>query len=226
MNAEKKPRSRGKGFMVMSGWLLAAAAGGAAIVYGPDLVSLVRLGNEIDTLAQKDAQLAGAWPRATDACIYCHGFEGNARAQNYPRLAGQPEAYLKKQLVLFASGERHDPSMTPLALGMKEEEMGRFAAHFAKMQPLPNDSFKADPERVKRGAALAAASSCTACHGAQLEGKGEFPRLAGQGADYLRDQLLNFKSGARRDPSGAMQGIAGALARQDVEDLVHYMASR
>lgn len=226
MSAEKKPRSRGKGFLVMSGWVLLAAVGGAGIVYGPELVSLVRLGNEIDTIAAKDAQLGGAWPRATDACIYCHGFEGNARAQNYPRLAGQSEAYLKKQLAAFASGERQDPSMTPLALSMREEDMSKFAAHFAKMAPLPNDTFKADPDRVKRGAELAAARGCVACHGAQLEGKGEFPRLAGQGADYLRDQLLHFKSGSRRDPSGAMQGIAAALAPQDIDDLVHYMASK
>lgn len=226
MSAEKKPRSRGKGMLVMSGWLLLAAAGVAGVAYGPELVGLYQLGRQIETIAQEDKLLGGTWPRHSDACIYCHGFEGNSRSQVYPRLAGQPEAYLRKQLKNFAGGERSDATMTPMALSMSEREMESLVSHFSKMKPAPNATFQGDRERVARGEALAKAGNCVACHGAQLEGKGEFPRIAGQGYDYLSDQLTHFKSGARRDSTGAMQAVTSQLSQQDIEDLAQYAASR
>lgn len=226
MTNATKQRSRGKRILILSAWLLLVPAAAAAIVYGPDLVNLVQLGREVEQISSEQARIAGPWPRATDACTGCHGDQGNARAQTYPRLAGQPETYLKNQLKAFASGERHDPTMTPLALSMAERELESFAAHFAKMTPLPNTTFNADPARVARGEAVAAASTCTSCHGQKLEGKDAYPRLAGQGYDYLRDQLMRFKDGTRRDASGVMQAITGQLSQQDIDDLAQYMASR
>ena len=221
-----KARSRSKRIFIVSGWLLSAALVVAGIVYGPELVGMYQLGKQMDTITQDDVRISGPWPRASDACIGCHGFEGNARAQTYPRLAGQPEAYLKNQLKAFASGERNDPTMVPLALSMSEPELESYAAHFAKMKPLPNTTFKADETRVTRGEAVAKASNCTSCHGQALEGKEAYPRLAGQGYDYLRDQLMRFKDGTRRDATGAMQALAAGLSQQDIDDLAQYLASR
>lgn len=210
--------------LAIAGWLSLAGGAVAGIAYGPELYGLVELGKQIDAIALEDAGKAGRWPRAADACVACHGFDGNARAQTYPRLARQPEAYLKKQLLAFASGERSDPVMTPLALSMSEKELGVYAAHFARMRPVANATFKGDPAAVIRGAALAATHNCASCHGAQLQGQGEFPRLAGQGADYLRDQLAHFRDGTRHD--AVMRTIANALAPQDIDDLAQYLASR
>lgn len=222
----KQGKGRARRWLKWTGWTAAAALVAAGALYGPELVGLVRLSGEIDAIAQEDARLGGQWPRATDACIYCHGFEGNARAQTYPKLAGQPEAYLKKQLQAFASGERTDPTMTPLALSMPEAELAAFAAHFSKMKVLPNDTFKPDEASATRGAALAKAGNCASCHGDQFQGKGEFPRLAGQGHDYLRDQLTRFKNGLRRDPSGVMPAMAAPLSDRDIDDLAQFLASR
>jgi cytochrome c553 len=224
--AATPPRGRGKRFLAWTGGLLLAAAVVGGALYGPELVGLYQVGKQIDTIAADSARTGGPWPRATDACVYCHGYDGNARAQTYPRLAGQPEAYLRKQLLGFAAGTRNDPTMTSLALSMSDKEIGTFAAHFSKMAPLPNTTFHADPARVARGDALVKAGSCTACHGQKLEGNGEFPRLAGQGYDYVRDQLMRFKDGTRRDPTGAMTGVAGTLSQQNIDDLAQYLASR
>jgi cytochrome c553 len=221
-----KTRSRTKKILVLSGWLLLAVVVAAGIVYGPELVGLYQLSKQIETISQDNTRLGGPWPRASDACIYCHGYEGNARAQTYPRLAGQPEAYLKKQLTAFASGERSDPNMTPLALSMSEREIDSFAAHFSKMSLQPNTTFQADAARAARGEAVAKANNCAACHGQQLEGKDAYPRLAGQGYDYLRDQLTRFKNGTRHDATGVMPAIAGPLSQQDIDDLAQYLASR
>ena len=81
-------------------------------------------------------------------------------------------------------------------------------------------------KEVAKIADLAKAKNCAACHGQQLEGKDDYPRLAGQGYDYLVDQLTNFKTGKRHDATGAMAAMAGPLSQQDIEDLAQFIASR
>lgn len=225
MHTAHKPRSRQRLLMV-TGSVLVAALMVAATIYGPQLYGLFKFGKQIKQISAENTRLGGQWPRASDACIFCHGREGNARAQNYPRLAGQPEAYLKKQLKAFASGERSDPTMTSLALSMSDAELEGLAAHFAKMRPLPNTTFQGNPAQLARGEALLKANNCASCHGQQLEGKDVYPRLAGQGQAYLQDQLIRFKSGARHDASGAMPAIVAALSPQDIDDLAQFIASR
>lgn len=225
--AEEKMRNRGRKFVRLSGMLLAAVLLLAGLRYGPELYGLLRVSQEVDAVARENAQLAGPWPRATDSCLYCHdGPQGNARTQLYPRLAGQQEAYLRKQLQAFASGERNDPTMTPFALSLTAKEFEAMVSNFSRMKPRPNASFHADPGRAARGEALAKANNCAACHGQQLEGKDAYPRLAGQSYDYLVDQLTNFKNGKRRDAAGAMPAVVNALSHGDIEDLAHFLASR
>ncbi|AJG22374.1 c-type cytochrome [Cupriavidus basilensis] len=225
-NTKTKSRGRGKRILVLGGALLLAAVVVGGVMYGPELYGLLQFGKQLDQITQEDTRVGGPWPRASEACVSCHGYGGNARAQTYPRLAGQPEAYLKKQLTAFASGERSNPTMTSLAVSMSQRELDGLAAHFSKMTPLPNTTFQADPARVARGEALVKANNCAACHGQQLEGKDLYPRLAGQGYGYLRDQLTSFKSGARRDATGSMPVVARALSQQDIDDLAQYIASR
>lgn len=68
-------------------------------------------------------------------------------------------------------------------------------------------------------------ASCAACHGADGNSTtAEFPRLAGQHADYLVKALRDYKSGARKDP--IMAGFAAPLTDQDREDLAVYFASQ
>ena len=226
VNGKMAQRSAGKQFFIVLGVLLLAVTVAAAVKYGPELYSLVKFGKQIEQISSDNTRLGGPWPRASDACISCHGFNGNAQSQTYPRLAGQPEAYLKKQLQAFVSGERTDPTMTPLALSMSEAELAGLAAHFSKMKLEQNTSFQADAARVARGEAVVMANNCASCHGQQLEGKDAFPRLAGQGFDYIKNQLNRFKSGARRDASGAMPAVTASLSSEDIDDLAQFIASR
>lgn len=226
MSTVMKAPSRAKRTFMVAGGLLLAVLVVAGAVYGPELYGLIQLGKQVDKLASENTRLGGPWPRANEACIFCHGYEGNARAQTYPRLAGQPEAYLKKQLKAFATGERTDATMESLAASMSDREIDGLVAHFAKMTPVSNVTFHADATRAARGEALVKANNCAACHGEQLAGKDVFPRLAGQGYVYLRDQLARFKSGVRRDATGAMPAVAAALSDQDIEDVAQFLASR
>ncbi len=55
--------------------------------------------------AARGEQLAAGGP-GMPACAECHGPAEHPRNALYPELAGQPEAYLRRQLHLFASGRR------------------------------------------------------------------------------------------------------------------------
>jgi cytochrome c553 len=68
-----------------------------------------------------------------------------------------------------------------------------------------------------------AAEVCAACHGADGNSQSpDFPRIAGQHADYLRKAIRDYKTGARKDP--VMSGFANALTPQEIENLAAYFA--
>lgn len=71
----------------------------------------------------------------------------------------------------------------------------------------------------------AKAAACGACHGADGNSvNGEWPKLAGQNAQYLEAQLKAYKSGERKNP--IMMGQVAALSDQDLKDLAAYFASQ
>jgi cytochrome c553 len=66
---------------------------------------------------------------------------------------------------------------------------------------------------------------CAACHGEDgNSAMPDYPKLAGQHGDYLAKALRDYKSGARKNP--IMAGFAGALSRQDIENLAAYFGSQ
>ena len=79
-------------------------------------------------------------------------------------------------------------------------------------------SAEGDPEAGKNKSA-----TCTACHGVDgNSANGEWPKLAGQHADYLDRQLHLFKSGGRQN--AIMMGMVAALSDEDMADLAAYYA--
>jgi cytochrome c553 len=69
------------------------------------------------------------------------------------------------------------------------------------------------------------AKTCAACHGADGNStSGQFPRLAGQHADYLVQALKEYADGQRQNP--IMKGFAANLTEQDREDLAAWFASQ
>src|SRR6202042_2355563 len=75
---------------------------------------------------------------------------------------------------------------------------------------------------VEAGATKAA--TCQACHGANGNSTNpEWPSLAGLGADYIADQLNNFKTGKRASP--VMMPMTANLTADDMADLGVYFDS-
>lgn len=163
---------------------------------------------------------AGAPP-----CAQCHAFNGVSDASGaFPRLAGQSDYYLSKQLRDFASGERTSALMTPIAKALSPENIADVSAYFAGIKAPFLPLKAADPALVKRGEELAKIGSaerriqnCDNCHGP--DGAGEppaIPYLAGQYAHYIAFTLQMWQQGYRKSSPNQMGVIAKKLDDQEI----------
>ena len=99
------------------------------------------------------------------------------------------------------------------------------AAEAATPAAAPEASGPVDPfahGSIQNGTGKAAV--CSSCHGPNGNSTNpEWPRLAGQSAVYIAEQLRLFKSGVRNNP--IMKPLAGTLSDQDISDVaVYYQA--
>ncbi|SDU96832.1 c-type cytochrome [Pseudomonas sihuiensis] len=158
-------------------------------------------------------------------CAACHGADGNSPAPNFPKLAGQGERYLLKQLHDIKSGARPVIEMTGMLDNLSDQDMADIAAYFASQKMSVG---AADPKLVERGEALFRGGkleegmpACIGCHspdGAGLAAAG-FPHLGGQHAQYVAKQLTDFREGDRTNDGDAMimRAIAAKLSNKDIE---------
>ena len=216
--------SRARRILKWGGLVLVGILVAAGIAFGPMLLGYYRFAEAVEAASKANA-VGGEWPRVSDACMPCHGVGGNPVSQSYPRLAGQPQAYLVQQLNAFVSGERANATMSPLALDLGADQIKRLSAFFASQPVTANAPLAADPTRVKKGELVARTGSCAACHGAELQGQDINPRLAGQASTYLAKQMRDFKSGVRRDPQGVMASIVTPLSDEDITNVSQYLAT-
>ncbi len=164
-------------------------------------------------------------------CGACHGADGNSVAPNFPKLAGQGERYLLKQLNDIKSGGRQVVEMTGLLDNLSEQDLADIAAYYSSQQMSVG---AADPKLVERGEALFRGGkleegmpACTGCHspnGAGLDAAG-FPQLGGQHAGYVAKQLTAFREGERTNDgdNAVMRTIAGKLSNKDIEAVSSYV---
>ncbi|MEO5862860.1 MAG: cytochrome c [Burkholderiales bacterium] len=70
-----------------------------------------------------------------------------------------------------------------------------------------------------------AAEVCAACHGPDGNSPApDFPKLAGQHADYMVSTLKKYKNGKRVNP--IMMGMAAMLSDQDMQNVAAYYAAQ
>src|SRR6218665_2683331 len=101
--------------------------------------------------AGKSAGEAEAGKAKTAVCGACHGADGNSPAPNFPKLAGQGERYLLKQLHDIKDGRRNVLEMTGMLTNQSEQDLADIAAYFASQKTSVG---AADPALVARGEAL------------------------------------------------------------------------
>jgi cytochrome c553 len=162
-------------------------------------------------------------------CVACHTNDGSRGSAANPILQGQHADYLAKQLAEFKSGKRDNPIMKGMAATLSEADMKNVAAFYAGKQAKPgfakNKDFATLGEKLYRGgAADRLIPACSGCHSPNGAGiPAQYPRLAGQHADYVETQLVAFRSGARRN-NAVMTGVAAKLSDREIKALSDYVA--
>lgn len=194
---------------------------------------LLMLGNAHALEGNKIFTEGGSQPGAMP-CVACHGADGlGMAAAGFPRLAGLPAAYLRKQLEDFKRASRSHPVMQPVAKALTDAEIDAVSQALAAMPaPAPTLAQRSEmPSNPAQKLALQGAwerqiPACVSCHGPAGSGVGDaFPPLAGQPAAYLKAQLLAWQGGTRHnDPNDLMGHIAKSLTADEVQSVAEYFA--
>lgn len=166
-------------------------------------------------------------------CGACHGPDGNSMAPNFPKLAGQGERYLTKQLKEIKDGKRVVLEMAGLLTNLNDQDLADLAAYFASQK---GSVGAADPKLVARGEALFRGGNldkglpaCTGCHSPNGSGNAAagFPHLGGQHAQYIAKQLTDFRKeedGRANDGDAmTMRTIARKLSDEDIAAVSSYI---
>jgi cytochrome c oxidase subunit II len=193
------------------------------------------------TFAQTTAQATGdaaAGKALYAVCGACHGAQGEGNpALNAPKLAGQGDWYLKRQLAHYKQGARgtHEKDvfgkvMAPMAATLADGvAINNVAAYIKTLPDTPV------PATVKGNAKNGQQRylTCGACHGP--DGRGieamNAPRLKGMSDWYLVTQLKNFRDGIRgahpQDMYGSQMALMAAMFTDDqlISDLVAYIGT-
>jgi cytochrome c553 len=162
-------------------------------------------------------------------CVACHTADGTRGAPANPILAGQHPEYIVKQLVEFKSGRRANAIMAGFAAGLSEEDMKHIAAFYAAAKPpegvARNAATVARGEKIYRGGITdRKVPACAGCHAPNGVGiPAQYPRLAGQHAEYTEAQMLAFRSGARAN-NAQMSTIAGKMTDAEIKAVSDYIA--
>ena len=168
---------------------------------------------------------------AKEQCAACHGEDGNSIVPTFPSLAGQIEGYLVDQLEKMKSGQRQVAEMAAFLPNLTSEDIKNLAAYYtgqkAKQASIPESDVEAAErgERLFRGGLKnMQVAACMGCHAPNGHGVPQmFPRVANQHRDYLKKQLLAYKSGQRQSEGGIMNDIAFRLSEQQIDDVSAYM---
>ena len=90
--------------------------------------------------------------------------------------------------------------------------------------PAPAPAMPDDPARMERARGLAREHKCVFCHGEDLSGGQQVPRIGGQREEYLRESLRGFKSGQRPGYTQAMGAAVSQVPVEDLDALAYYAA--
>lgn len=184
---------------------------------------------------------AGATKAA--ACAACHGLDGNSADPQYPKLAGQHETYIARQLALYKAGERDNAIMLGFASALSAQDMRDIGAYFASQKVLPgvaDDSvvasgpnqgrkfYQIGEKLFRAGNPAQGVPACQACHGPTGAGvPGPYPSIGGQHATYAATQLTAFRAGAvwGKDAraNAVMAGVAANLSDEEIQGLATYL---
>jgi cytochrome c553 len=184
---------------------------------------------------------AGATKAGT--CAACHGLDGNGTDPAiYPRIAGQSERYIARQLALFKSGERVNAIMQPYALPLSPQDMRDLGAHFATQNTgagIADDGvikegpykdmkyYEAGQKLFRSGDRERGIPACMACHGPAGQGNPgpAYPHVAGQQSWYTTRRLQEFRAGTTTERERALFDIMATVAKTLTDEEIGALSS-
>ena len=200
----------------------------AAVLAAPALSSFAADAAPAAAVAAKPDLVKGAASFAA-VCAACHGADGNSVITANPKLAQQHPEYLIKQLQDFKSGKRASPIMSGMASTLSDDDMKNIAYWLTSEKERPgfatDKALVAIGEHIYRGGnSDRHIPACAGCHSPDGAGiPSQYPRLAGQQADYTAAQLTAFRDGVRKN-SQPMAEVAAKLNDREIKALADYIA--
>jgi cytochrome c553 len=169
------------------------------------------------------------------ACNRCHDTDNAPPTSPYvPSLGGQDKVYLQRALREYHSDLRQSGFMEPIAVELDDEHINNLADYYASLkvsvskstQSLSSEGGDLGRQLAEHGDLSRKIPACLSCHG--VNKRSDYPGLAGQSEQYIRQQLLVLQRGIRaKTPYGAiMTTIAKRLTEQQVDAAAAFFASQ
>jgi cytochrome c553 len=179
--------------------------------------------------AAKGQQIVG------QVCAACHAADGNSTIGANPKLAGQHVDYLIKQLTDYTAkpgtqkAARENNVMAGFAATLSDADRRNVAAYLSAQKPKPGvarnrETLALGQQIYRTGIAEKNVPACSGCHSPNGVGiPSQYPRLAGQHAEYSELQLKAFRDGVRRN-NATMAQIAARLSDGEIKAVADYVA--
>ncbi len=175
-----------------------------------------------------------AGKQKSQICQGCHGVDGNSTSELIPKLAGQYDEYIIKQMRNYQAGTRSHEIMNGMAAPLSDTDLADIAAYFADQPIMKGNATAPTNEKGKKifskGNISEMVMTCAYCHG--NTGKGldpstaMYPVVGGQHKAYLLKQLKDFREDDRMNsPNVIMNRILRSLSDSELEALAEYMSS-
>jgi len=152
------------------------------------------------------------------ACVACH----NDKMVANPILDGQHAKYIEKQLHDLKKDLRVHAQMQSIAKTLDDNQIANLSKTFASKK-WANPNPKSNPAIQEEGKNLVRKGNCTRCHGSELEGTYNIPRLAGQRSQYLKTTLLQYKN-KERNNFPPMSSMLNRYSEEEIGVMAEYIA--
>jgi len=166
-------------------------------------------------------------------CQGCHGVDGNSKDEMIPKLAGQFEGYIAKQMRNYQGGVRSHEIMNGMAAPLNDKDLDDISAYFSNQRRMKgNGSSNArGKELFLRGDISNNVMSCVFCHGGGGKGIDHnismYPVIGGQHKAYLLKTLKDFRADDRTNsPNVVMNTYVRSLSDEDLEALADYISAQ
>jgi len=199
-------------------------------------LALVALAAQAEEQVAAKADTAKGQQIASQVCVGCHAADGNSVAPANPKLAGQIEQYLYKQMKNFKAADgkpadRQNPVMNGMVASLSDADMKGLAAYFSSQKLKPDvakdrKTIEMGQRIYRAGDASKGLPACAGCHGPAGAGiPAQYPRLGGQFAEYIELQLKSFRAGDRsNDANKMMRMIAVKMTDPEIKAVSDYIA--